>query len=481
MSNRQTEPVPDPGNDVAAAPSVPGTSRLYSDPKALRRYILWFTIATAAFTTVWGSTTGILLPNHIQGIEFATWFTGSNSGVDLQQLTKLKAAVDAGTLTPNALQLSQLGILAHFEAARATALATVVAISTIATMIIQPLVGVFSDRTRSRLGRRAPWMIYGSIVGALAMVGLRFSTTIALIAIFWALAQAILNAALTPMLATTADRVAENKRGTASSMAGLGNFVGGIFGAVVAGVAFSSLGLNIYIVWGLLVVLAVVVFVVRNPDQPSRDLDVPAFKWGEFLRGFLVPLKARDFRWVWIARVLLIFGYSVSTALGFYMLQSYITPGLSAPEATQLSPLLGLVGLPFSVIAIVLAGRLSDRIRRRKPFVIAASILMAASMIVPIASHTLPALFVQAIAASIAFGIFLPVDQALFIDVIPNKQSAGRDLGIAVVATLLGQALGPVLAGEAVAITGGYLTVWISALVLSAIAGLAILPVKGAR
>lgn len=39
-------------------------------------------------------------------------------------------------------------------------------------MITDPLVGYFSDRTKSRFGRRAPWMFVGAVVMALGMVGL---------------------------------------------------------------------------------------------------------------------------------------------------------------------------------------------------------------------------------------------------------------------------------------------------------------------
>ncbi|MEL6839985.1 MAG: MFS transporter [Pseudomonadota bacterium] len=39
-------------------------------------------------------------------------------------------------------------------------------------MITDPLVGYFSDRTKTRFGRRAPWMFIGAVVMAVGMVGL---------------------------------------------------------------------------------------------------------------------------------------------------------------------------------------------------------------------------------------------------------------------------------------------------------------------
>jgi len=102
-------------------------------------------------------------------------------------------------------------------------------------------------------------------------------------------------------------------------------------------------------------------------------------------------------------------------------------------------------------------------------------------MIIPLLWPTLPALFLQAIIAGIAFGSFGVVDQALFIDVLPDPEAAGRDLGIANLGGNLGQAMGPILAGLAVSLSGGYQMVWVVAAVLVFVAALAIIPVRRAR
>lgn len=130
------------------------------------------------------------------------------------------------------------------------------------------------------------------------------------------------------------------------------------------------------------------------------------------------------------------------------------------------------------MISTIIAGNLSDKIGKRKPFVIAASISMALGMAVMLVFPVLPSLFIQAALGGIGMGIYMPVDQALFIDVLPDKNSAGRDLGVAAVATNLGQALGPIIAGQIVAIFGSYGMIWAVALVLCTVAAAAIIPVK---
>ncbi|THG29976.1 MFS transporter [Naasia lichenicola] len=476
----------DPASSSASAqgsaePEVPGTSVHLIAGKPLRRYLLWFGIATAAITTIWGGVSGIILPNHVQLLAFGQFFTGADSGVDLQELNQLKSSIDAGTATATAEQSRLLGILRDFDAARASNLALVATIGTVFTMLAQPIIGVLSDRTRSRMGRRAPWILFGGIIGSFLLMSVQFAPSVGILVVLWTVASVALNSAQAPLNATVADRVVEGKRGTASAIGGLGSFAGGILGAVISGVAFGAIGLQSYYVVGGLALIGLVLFVVLVRDRSSLTLEVPAHRWSTFFAGFLVPLRSADFRWVWIARVLLTFGYGTSTALTLYMLQSYVRPALSAAEATSLSPLLAVVGFPGTLVGLIVAGRLSDRLGRRKPFVIFSSVLMAAGFLIPLISPTVPALLISGVVSGVAFGAYLAVDQALFIDVLPDKRAAGRDLGVAAIASNLGQSLAPLIAAQVVVLTAGYAGIWIVAAVLVAMAAVAIVPVKAVR
>ncbi|HEY2068796.1 MAG TPA: MFS transporter [Rhizomicrobium sp.] len=456
---------------------MPGVSGKYAPGSANRRYLTGFVLASMAIASVWGSCS-ILIPNQIQMLETAHWFTGQDAGVNIQHLTLLQQQISAGAATATAAQLRLLAILNHFNMSKASSLAIVTAIGVAVTMILQPLIGVVSDRTRSRLGRRAPWILFGALAGAATLAVLSFAPSVFMVGLLYTIAQLLINVAMAPVNATVADRVQVSHRGTASSLGGFGGFFGLIGGAVFAGAMFGHLGLAIYAIAAAFVAVACVVFVFAAPDTSSKNLVVETFNWKEFLLGFSVALRSRDFRWVWIARVFLTFGMSVSTTLGIYMMQSYIHPALSVAEATALAPKLYLAAAPLSILSTVFVGRLSDWLGRRKPFVIAASLLLALSFLIPIVSPTLPALFIQAAIAGLAYGIYLPVDQALFIDVLPDAKSAGRDLGVAQLGFNLGQAIGPIAAGIVVGMTGGYLGVWVTGVVVVTLATVAILPVR---
>lgn len=467
--------------NVILDPVEPGTSPIYIKGPISRRYLTWYTVLTIAISAVWGAVLTILLPNQVQLLEVGNWFSGADAGIDLQQLTLLQQQIADGAATATPEQARQLELLTGFNAARAQSLAIITSIGVVLSMLVQPIVGVFADRTRTRWGRRVPWIFFGTLVGALLLTLMRIAPSIAVLAVIYMLVQAVLNSAVGPLMTTVADRMPENRRGVASALGGFGNFFGGLIGGLGAGVFFATLGLDLYFIVAAFVAFAGVMFVLFARDASSKDLVVDKFNWKEFFVGFTIALRSRNFRWVWVARILLSFGYTVSTALSLYMLQSYIRPALSQAEATQLAPLLALAGVPVTLITLFVAGKLSDKLGKRRVFVIASSILMAASMLIPIVMPSIAGLFIQAVVAGLAFGIYLPVDQALFIDVLPDQRAAGRDLGVAGLGSNLGQALGPILAGVVVTVTGGYLGIWVAAFVLVLLGAAALAPLKGIK
>ena len=175
------------------------------------------------------------------------------------------------------------------------------------------------------------------------------------------------------------------------------------------------------------------------------------------------------------------FGYTAVSNFVLYILQSHIQPALSASKANETFAMLSLAALPGQLIMMLIAGRLSDLVGRRKPFVIGASAFIAAIMFIPILVPALPAFYVFYILLAASYGMYMAVDVALFIDVLPDKDAAGRDLGVANVASNIGQMLAPVAAGQIVALTAGYSALFIMSIVAVAVSAAAIIPVKKGR
>jgi len=366
------------------------------------------------------------------------------------------------------------------EADKVTNLAVVTTVSFIFTLFAQPIVGAFSDRTRGRLGRRAPWMLIGSSIAAIALLGLGGMKNVLWITVFWVIIQVALNALQGPLSAIVPDRFPRSKRGAASAMVGMGTMIGATLGVVGAGQFANHVGIG-YTVFGVCVLLASVLFVVFNRDSSSVSLEVEPFSWKQFAAGFWIkPKENPDFAWAFAARFFFILGYFVISAYNLYILTDYI--GLSMKDAALNAGLLAVVGMVPTLISIILAGFWSDKLGRRKIFIYAASVVMVIGLSMPLFMPTLTGMIMMSIFNGFGFGLYMACDTALMTEVLPGGGvSAGKDLGILNVATNIPQAMSPAVAGAIILSFGGYPTLFVFGMVFVVIAALVLIPIKSVR
>jgi MFS family permease len=79
------------------------------------------------------------------------------------------------------------------------------------------------------------------------------------------------------------------------------------------------------------------------------------------------------------------------------------------------------------------------------------------------------------------YGMYGSVDQALNVDVLPNAEEAGKDLGILNMATTLGQMVGPIVTSVIVTVTGSYSFVFPFAIALVVVACYFILRIRSVK
>lgn len=104
---------------------------------------------------------------------------------------------------------------------KATSYSMAAGIGTLTALLANPLFGRLSDRTRSRFGRRRPWIVVGlsgTIAGA-AVIG--FSNSMPLLLLGWIMMQAFVNAAIAASLAIVADRIPEKQQGFVGALSGM--------------------------------------------------------------------------------------------------------------------------------------------------------------------------------------------------------------------------------------------------------------------
>lgn len=363
---------------------------------------------------------------------------------------------------------------------KAANLALVTSISSLATLFAQPIVGAFSDRTRSKMGRRSPYIVIGAAAGGILLVGLQGLTSIIWITICWVLIQVSLNALQGPVSTIVADRFEMEHRATASAFLGVGTSVGATLGIILAGNLVTRIGLG-YDIFGIAIIVVAVAFVLINRDYSSKDMVVEPMHWGRFAKSFWVnPRKHPDYGWAFAGRFVMILGYQAIQAYILYILMDYLH--MSAAEAGSFAGIVSLVTSVTMIVATLVAGRVSDRLGRRKMFVFFATIVMAAALAIPVLVPTTTGMLAYAAIIGIGYGAYMAVDMALMVDVLPSQGDAGKDLGVLNVATNIPQAMSPVIAAALLGMFGGnYAVIFIFAIIMVFASSFFVLPIKSVK
>lgn len=375
----------------------------------------------------------------------------------------------------SALQVQELA----GNADKVAVLSMISAVSAVGAMIAQPLVGVLSDRARTRVGRRRPWILITGLAGAVGLITAGLSTSIAMLTVGVTIVLFSFGAMQSPLTAILPDRVAPRFRGRYSTLAGLGTLLGGIGGSIYGSVFKDSIPAGYFSIAGVLL-LIVVLFVVFVKDRDNRGDPREPFAVTAFLKAYWVnPIKYPDFFFGFLGRILLFGSYGLVNTYMIYIAQDYV--GLSRDSAATLVPLVSAAALPTILISTVIAGPLSDRIGRRKPLVLIAGLLIVLGSVVPIVSATVAGLFVSSVIIGLGFGTFISVDQALMSSILPDAERYGTDLGVLNIASSLPYAVGPLFAGLVLGIFHSYLALYIAVAVVALIGALAVLGIKKVR
>jgi MFS family permease len=372
--------------------------------------------------------------------------------------------------------LSQ-ALFAETDPANKIALAAVTAtVSSIGGAVAVVIGGALSDRTRSRFGKRKPWMMAGALFAALVMVPMLFTARPVVIIAMYTLSQIGLNVLVAGLSALLPDRVHKRLLGRASALSGLGNLLGGAIGGVVAAGFIPTPGIGLAIVPWTMVAGAVLIWWLL-PTIPSKGQPVDPLSVKSLLKA-LAPPADRDFWLVFGGRVCFLLGLMTTFAYQLYILTDYYHA--DQKTAQQMVALTGIILAVGAGLFTVTMGPLSDKVGRRKPFVIGAGLAGAAGVSLLLTVRDVTIFPVAWGALSMAYGTFISVDQAMMVQVLPNQEHAARDLGFLTVANTAPGIVAPGIAGLLVTL-GGYPAVFVGGLALTAVSGVFLISVKRVR
>lgn len=362
---------------------------------------------------------------------------------------------------------------------------TLLSVLTIAALavafFVQPLIGQWSDRTHSRLGRRFPYLVIGVAGMSLALILVVTAQNMWLLLGAALLVALFSNTIQGPWQALVPDRVPESQHGAAAGLKTLLEALGAASGVALAGFTLSRgllwaaplTGIGLY--WLLLLLTGLTLrqtpesHYAASPGQWINPLVhlkrlPPGFPWW-MLNRFLF----------WAAAI------GIRTFLLNYMSDVLaLSPSQAQALASQVSLLLGA-----GVLLLVLpAGLLADRIGRR-PLLVLAGLLAGTGAAMFIFGRDLPWLFVAGGLIAAGAGIFSSASWSLATNLTPSSEGA-LYLGLANAATVLGSATGrlggPLIDGVnylSGTSTGGYGLVFGLAALFFVSSSLAVLKIQG--
>ncbi|MET0163118.1 MAG: MFS transporter, partial [Microbacteriaceae bacterium] len=258
-------------------------------------------------------------------------------------------------------------------------LAAVLPFGALGAVIANPLAGQLSDRTRSRWGRRRPWLIGGIVAFMGALMVVAFAQDQLGLTIGWVLAQVSANAVLAALVASFADNVPEFQRGKGSSIIAIAQNTAIMVGTYASVLLVANLPV-LFIAPGILAIIAVVWYaLVARDEVPERK--IKPLNLGSLIGSFWTnPFKHPDFGFAWWSRFLITLGTYMFTTFRLLYMQEHL--GLSVGEAT-LAVANGVLIYTIALLAsAAVSGWLSDKLGRRKIFVGGSTALTAIGLVV---------------------------------------------------------------------------------------------------
>jgi MFS family permease len=332
-----------------------------------------------------------------------------------------------------------------------------IALQSVLTMImaaaIQPTIGVLSDHTISKWGRRKPYIAIGASLDILFLIGIGTANGYVALIAFLVAIQFSSNFAQGPFQGLIPDLVPQRQVAFASALVGIMQTGGFVLGTIVItyGVTSNDYLVPLLFLGGIQLATAIGTLLwVQERKAPTPRAGrswraIARSAWGTDI------LREKSFLNLVISRLLFLAG--INMLLGFYIL--FMERSLlitTEQEGFWIPVTAGTVAL-LTLLSTIPSARLSDRIGR-KPVIYAACVFGAAGMAITAIAPTIEVFVLGVVMIGVASGTFLAVDWALMTDIIP-KAASGRYMGISNIAVVVGGPFASVIGGILIFSFGG--------------------------
>lgn len=342
--------------------------------------------------------------------------------------------------------------------------------------------GYLSDRTRSRFGKRTPWVVSGAFVFMLAMILASMSTTIPFLLLSWMLGQIALNFIVAPMIAWL-DLAPESGRGTASSAyGGLGMALGNNGFSIIGALFLGQFRLG-FIIFGIITFVGTLIaaWIVREPSNLGEKVDSSEstkkvkFSIKELTTIFPSWSVGRDYYLALTGKLFQGIGNFAITGYLLYIMSDFLHKDTIATQ--QSVQLINTIMLVFGIAMGFIAGPLADKFKILKLPVGLSTILLGIGALSIFFLQNETGIIIYAFMAGLGMGIWNSLDNLLNLEVIPDKNRVGFFLGFYNLGNTVTQAIAPVIAAVLIS-SVGFSSIFIMSFVFSILGGILILSIK---
>lgn len=341
----------------------------------------------------------------------------------------------------------------------------VMSLENMAALLILPVIGALSDATRSRLGRRKPYLLAGAPVTAIAFMALPLMLGQPLWAFMLVTAVFVVGVDVirTPIIALMPDVTPSPLRSQANGIINLMGGLGAVLAFLVGGLLYRIAVPAPFVFGGLALLIGCALVILLVPMPSTADEPGPAGGLMGAVRATLGSGEgslAANFRAVAHeggGSALFLLGAILCLFLNFSALTvfftSFATDTLGVPRGQE-ALLLAWFSLSIVVFALP-AGLLTGRIGRRRAVVVGAT-LMGLALVAVGLSASLPLIRALLVLAGAGWSLIAVNALPMVLDCAPNDGVAriGAYTGIYFIATQSAEVLGPTLLGTLLDLTG---------------------------
>lgn len=362
--------------------------------------------------------------------------------------------------------------------AKDSLLALALGIPALSVIFLNPIIGVLSDRTRSRFGRRRPWLILGAMLGTAGSAAAGLVDAPALLIAGWTVAFVGYNICGAMIMAYYGDRLPPEQRGRVMGISGAITQAAPLAGVVLAGV-FTSTPSLMFVIPGALAFIGLTVLAVSMNDHGSSDEVREPLRLGPLFQGFWFnPRRYPNLGFAWLSKAFVFAALALMQVYGVYLLSTRL--GLGPADVAVVIATVGAGSVCMAILGAFGSGWLSDKLGTRKPLVVGSAFALAIGLSVTGTMQSELQYALGAWTGALSIGVYGAAEQALTLDVLPRERNQnGRFLATLGLANQIPQAAGPFLAaGILTAFGGDYTWVYVTASVFAVLGALAIVPVS---